>query len=158
MSTHLEGLNLIELLDLLEPVPEPPAIALTPQTPGWIVLGLVVLALLVWAILRTKAHRRANAYRRAALVELATTQGNVTHIAEVLRRTAMAGYGRMNVAALTGEDWLAFLDKSFGGTGFSDGPGKVLITAPYRANTIANDAALIALAENWVRKHQQDLI
>ena len=35
MSQHLDGLNLVELLDALAPVPEPSAIAMTPQTVGW---------------------------------------------------------------------------------------------------------------------------
>ena len=43
MSQHLDGLNLVELLDLLEPVPQPMPISMAPQTPGWIVLAVLAL-------------------------------------------------------------------------------------------------------------------
>ena len=55
---------------------------------------------------------------------------------------------------LQGADWLAFLDRSYGGTAFSSGPGHVLAEAPYRPDAEAGDpAALVALVRLWVRKH-----
>ena len=47
MTEDLAGLTLVELLDLLEPVVEPPPVPLWPQTQGWIWLGLAVAALLL---------------------------------------------------------------------------------------------------------------
>ncbi|PCH75135.1 MAG: hypothetical protein COC12_01950 [Rhodobacteraceae bacterium] len=153
MSTHLTGKNLIDLLDMLEPVPEPTPVSLWPQTPGWLVLGLILLALLVWGLRAIWMRHHARAYRRAALAELAQTGNDAARIATLLRRVALAGYPRRDVAGLTGAGWLAFLDQSYGGSGFSGPVGQVLLTAPYRQS--APDAALGDLARDWITMHRQ---
>ena len=71
MSEDLSRLTLVDLLDLLEPVPEPPQVSLWPQTVGWIWLGLAVACVAGWLGRRWLMNRRANAYRRAALKEIA---------------------------------------------------------------------------------------
>jgi uncharacterized protein DUF4381 len=153
MSTHLTGKNLIELLDLLEPVPDPPPISLWPQTPGWAVLGLIALVLMFWGVRTMWARHRARAYRYAALAELAQTGDDAAHIAALLRRVALAGYPRRDVAGLTGAGWLTFLDQTYGGDGFSGPIGQALLLAPYRQS--APDAALADLARDWITTHRQ---
>jgi len=161
MSQHLEGKDLVELLDMLEPVPEPAAVSLMPQTPGWIVLGIVVVVAVWWGLRRMRARRRAGAYRRAALAELDRARdraGNRTgddgaYIATLLRRTALAGYPRAQVAGLTGDDWLNFLDQSYDGKGFSGPEGKALLAAPYRRNI--PQPGLADLARTWITTHRQ---
>ena len=152
MNSDLEGKNLVELLDMLEPVPDPAPISLIPQTPGWVVLGIVVLGLIFWIARRITSRRQARAYRRAALVELAGANDDVARIATVLRRTALAGFPRAEVAGLTGVDWLNFLDQSYDGKGFSGDAGQVLLTAPYRENTA--DPAFTDLARKWITTHR----
>ena len=154
MSQHLDELNLVELLDLLEPVPEPLRVAMTPQTPGWLVLGLAVALLALWAAVKLLRNYRSNAYRRAALAELnmlSRTGEDPARIAVLLRRTALAAYPRDQVASLHGDSWLRFLDDCFPGDGFCTGPGQVLATAPWRP-TVA-DPALTDLARDWIRRH-----
>ena len=153
MSDDLSKLNLVELLDLLEPLPEPARPSLWPQTVGWLWLGLLVAAVVVWLGLRWRRRRRANAYRRAALAAIATAGGDPVALADILRRTALAGYSRREVAALHGDEWLAFLDNAYCATGFRDGPGKDLATAPYRPMPAGPDTR--ALVADWVRKHRQ---
>ncbi|MDJ0858668.1 MAG: DUF4381 domain-containing protein [Dinoroseobacter sp.] len=152
MSEEFEGLGLVELLDLLEPVPEPEPISMVPQTVGWVWLGVLVAALTVWLARRVIRHRRANAYRRAALAALQDAGDDPAQIAVVLRRVAVTAYSRDKVASLSGADWLAFLDSSFSGTGFRNGPGTVLASAPF---TEGHHTApgLNALARTWVEKH-----
>lgn len=155
MSQHLEGLNLIELLDLLQPAPEPTRIAMTPQTPGWILLGIGLGFLLGWGLTRVWRRYTSNAYRRAALAELAslTLDGeDPAQIAILLKRTALAAFPRADVASLHGDSWLGFLDEHFPGDGFCHGAGKVLATAPWRPTT--PDPALTALARDWILRHQ----
>lgn len=153
MSQHLEGKNLIELLDMLAPVPQPPAISMMPQTPGWLVLGLGLAGLALWGAGHLRARHRANAYRRAALAELALAGDDAARIASLLRRTALAGFPREQVAGLSGDIWLSFLDQSYGGKGFSGDTGQVLLAAPYRANT--SDPALADLARRWISTHRR---
>jgi hypothetical protein len=153
MSDALDGLNLIELLDLLEPVPEPPAPALWPQTAGWVWLGLALAALALWVGRRLLARRRANAYRCAALDAIAAAGDDPAALAAILRRAALAAYPRRAVAGLAGDDWLAFLDRAYGGAGFREGPGRALIRAPYAPGAAA--PGLAALAAEWTRRHRR---
>ncbi|MEO0977581.1 MAG: DUF4381 domain-containing protein [Pseudomonadota bacterium] len=155
MNEEWKGLSLAELIDLLEPVREPAPISMSPQTIGWVWLGLFVLvvaALLFW---RVAQHRRRNAYRRAALAELSQSAPDASALALLVRRTALAAYPRSSVASLFGETWLAFLDKAYGGNGFSNGPGKVLATAPYQGETA--DEPLKQLVKVWIEKHRKEL-
>lgn len=154
MNEEFKGLGLVDLIDLLEEVPEPPPISLTPQTPGWIVLGVVVAALLFLLLGWLLRRHQAEAYRRAALHELAKAGDDPAAIATVLRRTALAAYPRAEVAGLAGPDWLAFLDRSFRGSEFTDGAGKVLATAPFRPHPSDPDAA--KLARDWIRGHRRN--
>ena len=62
-------------------------------------------------------------------------------------------FGEMDLEFDTGADWLAFLDASYGGTGFSDGPGRVLAEAPWRPCPPA--PGLPPLARDWVRRHRR---
>ena len=56
---------------------------------------------------------RANAYRRAALFELAT-ETDAAGIAEILKRTALATYPRSLAAKLTGATWSQWLEETGG--------------------------------------------
>ena len=118
MNEAWQGLNLPELIDLLEPVPEPAPISMAPQTIGWLWLGLALLifcALLVWRFAR---HWRRNAYRRAALAELARSAPDASSLALLVRRTALAAYPRSAVASLYGDRWLRFLTRRMAAAGF----------------------------------------
>lgn len=151
MEDQFNGLNLVQLLDLLEPVPEPPPVSWMPQTVGWIWLGIALVALILAGLRWLVRHRRANAYRRAGLAALAAAGDDPARIAVILRRTALAGFPRAEVAGLTGVDWLRFLDRTMAGDGFVSGPGRIIAEAPYRATT--PDPALSRLAQRWVRRH-----
>ena len=156
MSDEFQGLGLVELIELLEEVPEPPPVAMTPQTPGWIVLGVIVAALLFLALRWAVRRHREEAYRRAALRELDEAGDDPAAISNVLRRTALAAYPREQVAGLAGPDWLAFLDRSYEGAGFADGAGKVFAIVPYKA--IASDPAAAKLARSWIKGHRRDAV
>ncbi len=152
MKDAWEGLNLVDLMDLLEPLQEPPPISMFPETAGWIWLGLALLlglAALVWQFLR---HRRKNAYRRQALRELRDSPDDAAHLATLVRRTALAAFPRNEVASLHGRIWLMFLDRTYGGSGFSAGPGQQLASAPYAAGR--KETSLKALVRTWIRKHR----
>ena len=147
-----EGKNLVEMLDMLKPIPEPEPISMVPATQGWIWLGLAIVVALGYGIYRAHRHWRANAYRRAALAELDQVDDKPEAIAAILRRAALVAYPRMEVASLTGPDWCAFLDRSYGGDGFSGKLGDALTRAPWRAEP--GSPELTALARRWLKRHK----
>jgi Ca-activated chloride channel family protein len=110
-----------------------------------------------WQFLR---HRRANRYRREALAELKQIVGMApqqigSQLSLLVRRTALAAFPREQVASLTGEAWLAFLDRSLDCTEFSAGPGRLLASAPY-APIGPGERQLVGLVEltrRWIRRH-----
>ncbi|MEM9393129.1 MAG: DUF4381 domain-containing protein [Pseudomonadota bacterium] len=153
MSEEFDGLGLVELIDLLEPVPAPPPISMVPQTQGWIWLGLFALFLAFRMARRAQRNHAANAYRRAALKELVDVGDDPARISGILRRAALEAFPRADVAGLSGSNWLDFLDNSFPGSGFRSGPGEVLSVAPYR-DSPEPVFGLNALAREWIRQHR----
>jgi hypothetical protein len=152
------GDSLVDLLDQLHDIVEPPPVSMMPATWGWAVVGaamLAVLGLLLWLYAR---HRRATAYRRAALAELdmlapRLEAGDATALAAaetLLRRTALAAFPRAQVATLTGSDWLAFLDRT-GGDFAAVGPA--LAAAPYAPAPAFDGAAALRAARHWIARH-----
>jgi hypothetical protein len=153
-ETTPEPVTLIDLLNRLVLPAEPEPVSMTPQTWGWAVLGAILLALLAWGIWRWRNHRRANAYRRAALRLLADSDDMPDRIAEILRRTALAAYPRADVASLNGGAWLRFLDSHAKGADFAKG-GQALATGPYKP--MPPDPALTQRARDWVRHHRSEV-
>ncbi len=144
--------NLVDLLDQLVLPPEPEPVSMIPQTAGWAILALLAVGAGLFALFLWRGQRQRNAYRAEALAALQTGQ-DAASVAAVLRRCALVAYPRDEIAALSGADWLAFLDKTEGGTAFSAGPGQVLATAPYREEGEA-DPGLMDAARHWVRAHK----
>ena len=152
-ETPARPTNLVDLLDqLIEPAPPPP-VSMAPQTAGWAVLALLVLCGLVYALWTYRDYRQRNAYRRAALVALDGAGDDASAIAAVLRRAALVAYPRSEVASLSGDDWLSFLDRSGRMSGFREGAGRVLVTAPY-AGVGKPAPELSGLARTWITKHE----
>ena len=121
-------------------LPEP--IGWWPLAPGWwVVIGLLAVALvyLAWRWYRAWVF---NAPRRFALRELARIEAEYLEhrdpvvlgkqLSELLRRGILAYAPREQVAGLTGEDWLAWLDSGMPVPYFHTEGGKSLLTLPYR--------------------------
>lgn len=155
MSDEWQGLMLPELVDLLQPVPEPDLISMMPQTAGWLWIAAFLAGCLLIAARQAWRYWRTNAYRRAALRELQTASGDPAALAHLLRRTALNAYPRDAVASLHGTDWLAFLDKSYGGRDFSNGAGTALNRLTYAEKPNSSDAELKLLVERWIKTHRK---
>jgi hypothetical protein len=136
-------------------LPEP--VSWWPPAIGWWLLALLVPVLitgLVWLIRR----RRRVTPIMLALRELDFLQGDaglspdakLRRLSILLRQTALTLYPRQSVAGLTGEDWLRWLDETLGEPRFSQGPGRLLVEAPYRPAPAANLDALLALCRDWL--------
>jgi Ca-activated chloride channel family protein len=142
----IEGLN-----DIV--VPE--SIALVPQTVGWVILLAVAIGAVVAAGIALRRRYLRNAYRREALALVPSTP--LPELPALVKRVALAAAPRTEVAAPTGDAWLAFLDRTYGGTSFSQGPGRMLATlsfAPLPDDRSGSADELRALVSLWVRKHR----
>lgn len=148
-------------LSALQEIALPEAVSYTPQTAGWYVLFAAIAGGLVWWAIRSYRHWKANRYRRVALgrlraIEQAGNPAMLAGLPELVKRTTLAFSTRTEVAELYGADWLAFLDSTYDGTGFTNGPGRVLPSLAYSAAPSLGDAdrkELVGLLDEWIRKH-----
>jgi hypothetical protein len=141
----------------------PDPVSWWPPAPGWWLLALLMLVL-VAAVIHWLARRyRLGAATRAARAEVAALRaaygrdGDATAFARglsrLLRRFALARFPRREVAGLTGEDWLAFLDARGGEGRFRGGAGRALAEAPYRPAADLPADPLADLALDWIRRN-----
>ena len=153
-ASPLAGLDLHDILAA-------PAPAFWPPAPGWWLLLVLLLGVLIvgaWrGILSVRQHRR----RARILGELDALAARspdqvAAQVSMLLRRVALMRFARHEVAPLSGNAWLAFLDRTGGHGAFIQGAGSVLATAPYvcahHINAVDNDA-LIALARQWIKQN-----
>ena len=120
----------------------PEAIGWWPLAPGWWFLIALALGLLGYLARRYWLRRARGAARRHALRRLnALTAEFEQHgdavafsseLSELLRRTMLAYAPRQQVAGLTGEAWLEWLDRDFETPRFQGETGRKLLELPYR--------------------------
>jgi hypothetical protein len=155
-------MNPAELLAQLRDIHMPPEPGLWPPAPGWWILGVVAVAGLTWLSWRGwRALSRYWLYRKVAASLDAVCSGHARHgddqrltadISRLLRRAALREHTRLRTAGLTGNRWLAFLDRTGGGRDFTEGAGRCLVTTPYGGHTEPVDPeALAGVARRWLR-------
>ncbi len=140
-------------------LPEP--VSWWPPAPGWWLLAGLALLGLVWLIVWYVRHRAFTAARRHAIRTLdAYSADFMKHgdavllgkqLSELVRRTMLAYAPRAEVAGLTGEAWLEWLDGDLDRSHFVEGDGRPLIDWPYRDSALAVDRSDVGAFVDAVR-------
>ena len=153
--------DLSQLRDIHLPAP----ISWWPPAPGWWLLAMLIVAILIGLFVWVRRRQR-DGWRRSALDELArlrqqyaaqpTTAHNiVSELSVLLRRVAISCFPRAEVAMLSGDKWLAFLDRNLDESLFQSELGRLLAVAPYVPHTTITRQALHGLftkCESWINK------
>jgi hypothetical protein len=147
--------------DFVEVV-SPQAISWLPQTTGWWWLGAVLLAVFAQYAWRRLRYWYRNRYRREAterLRQLGDTADQSTLVAELnrlLKLTALAAFSREQVASLSGEAWVNFLNRQCTTPPFSAQQGQLLALGTYTGQTVAteNRQQMVDACITWVREHE----
>ena len=142
-------------------LPEP--VSWWPPAPGWWgILALFILLLMsTLLVYRFRKNGKLRRTSKAGLEQVFAeyqTHGNPQHLIDelsvLLRRISLSHFPRSEVAGLTGDAWLAFLDLGIEDTpvqsGFSTGAGSVLALAPYKPDIQIDVAALHHICLQWV--------
>ena len=149
----------------INPLIAPEAIEFWPPQPGWYVLGLLLLIGLFIGIRALLRFNRKNKYRRLALKELqgiADIEGDLNKILKVnkiLKITALNGFSRDQVANLSGDSWLQFLNTTSKKVKFNKKAEQFLAKASYQRsqeidlseNEVQN---LMETSAKWIRTHR----
>ncbi len=123
---------------------------------GAAVLGLIIILSLHY--LRLRRHRAAGRSLRETIGSIeagADPSACALRASTTLRRFAMTvAQDSAEVAGLAGERWLSYLDSRWDRSSFSDGPGRLVLSSPYRASgglAAEETLELCQLCVAWVR-------
>jgi len=133
-----------------------------PPAPGWWVVGIVLLLLLLWSGIKLFNWYRIKRWRHKLLKEFSQFHNKidqmddsefVTEISSHLRQLSLILFPANDVASLTGNSWLTFLDEQSHQQVFFQEPGKFLIELPYQKsdNALSTEQKkqLLNLAQQW---------
>lgn len=154
-------------LAALQELPLPTPVPYTPQTVGWWMVGALLLIVLLYAAWRWHKRRLAKRYRVEALRELDEIEQALklqataaSRLPPLIKRVAMISAPRADTAALSGDSWLHWLDRTLPQAGFLDTPGRLLPQLAYGAPQNVDPQALQALLKltrRWIREHHVHL-
>ncbi|EMI52935.1 DUF4381 domain-containing protein [Rhodopirellula sallentina] len=140
-------------LDQLRDVAVPPPVSWWPLAPGWWVLIAVVVAGVVFGVLKWRRHWLADAYRRDALeaVDRASTDAAIV---QILKRTAIGADTRSHVGSLTGRRWCDWLSAT-GDASMTDETAERITVGVYRDGN-RRTPELADFAKRWIRTHRMN--
>ena len=117
MITSLTPADTPSALKPLQELPLPEPVSWAPQTIGWVLVVVLLIAAVVRAGWSGWRRYKRERYRRVALVELAEIEvalndaqrrtAALAAIPSLIKRTSLAAAPRERVAALSGDEWLA---------------------------------------------------
>jgi hypothetical protein len=138
----------------------PEAISWLPTAPAWRVLVAATLLYLLWRAVNRGQQWWRNRYRREACRQLNLLdieQGApLQAMAGLLKATALAARPRAEIAQLSGNGWVAWLNQQVPGA-FSEQSGQLLASIQYRV-AAPQPGQLDTLRReclHWVQRHEE---
>ncbi len=141
----------------------PESIGWWPPAMGWWILAflLPLLGFLMFWLYKRISRKTAikTAKKLLSKIKQDSSSNNMDKLialSELLRRVAISIYPRKQVASLTGQAWLDFLDSSVIGAPYSKTPGTLLAHGHYQksAPTDIEIMQLIKICENWLNSQK----
>lgn len=154
-------------LQQLRDIHLPDTIGVWPPAIGWWVLAIISIALLYATITFSLRKYRTLAPRRQALKELQQlearydsnqSQQTLRELSALLKRVALAYYPRHQVAKLSDDAWLQFLDRTGKEVNFKTGPANALVKHRYQPDSAQSTPAAIGeifnTCKQWIKSQQ----
>jgi hypothetical protein len=147
----------------MEPLPLrdihlPDPIGWWPPAIGWWIVSaaaVLLIAAVTWLVRRQRRITVTKlALRELDALQMDSSTGmteKLRRLSVLLRRAGMSAFPRQEVAGLTGEAWLEWLDRPLGEPRFSRGVGRALLDAPYRPVGDADMDSLMTLCRDWLK-------
>ncbi|MCK5816357.1 MAG: DUF4381 domain-containing protein [Flavobacteriaceae bacterium] len=142
----------------LAPIKEPEPIYFSFETIGWKIMAIIAFFLMIIFTYKWMQHYKKNAYRRVAINQLSSinieSNKNINKIAILLKSVAITAYGRKEVAALYGDEWLLFLESKGQNTSFTKYSEPFLAIQNNNQNiNTATKKEILSLTKKWIQTH-----
>ena len=141
----------------------PDAISWWPLAPGWYLLFILVLVMVLIISMRfTNYYLNGRAKRHAlrlvdAYLQEYRTHGNAqlsaARLSELLKRVALVYFPRKNVAGLQGEAWIAFLNSTSKALDFYNVRNE-LLHMPYQPAITGDLHLLFTMTRTWIKQRR----
>ena len=151
-----------DLLSQLRDIHSAAPVPWWPPAPGWWVLALLVLVLLVWAGRRMLARYRLHQRRKQMLGWVDHLNANIdpdshpqaylSTLNRIFKLVAMRAFPAQQCAALNGQDWVDFLIENMTKSQSVESLG-VLAAGPYDPAPKFDPELMSELACYWIRQH-----
>lgn len=134
-----------------------------PPAPGWWMVGFLIVLLLAGLLTALIQRYKKRAYLRHSLQVLKQLEADFAQqqnsllltdqLATLLRRVCLSQFPREQVAGLSGEGWLQFLNKTGNTNEFTQGCGVVLTEGRFQKGAAANinGEELLTLTRRWIK-------
>jgi hypothetical protein len=144
--------------DFVEVV-SPVSVSWLPQTAGWACLGALLGGLFLYRGAKRLRRWHHNRYRREAIDRLVHTTDqsfSIVALNKLLKLTALSAFPREQVARLSGEEWVSFLNRQCESSPFSPALGKIIADGAYRQSQLTHSTReeLVTAALSWIRDHK----
>ena len=153
-------MNPADPLAALRDIHVPAAPEFWPPAPGWIAVACLVIAAAVVAMAIAVRRWRAGRFRREALAALRSLRARhgagvpdteiATELSVLVRRVALARWPREDVAGLTGDRWMAWLETTL--PGIEASARTALLDAPYARRCRFDAERALSACEHWIRR------
>jgi hypothetical protein len=138
----------------------PEAISWWPLAMGWwLLIAFCITAIIIFIIWfkhqNNHAKKKAFSLRKQVMSELVAIQAThddrvfLEQLSALLKRVAITQYGQ-NIAGLSGQQWLQFLDQQWDLHIFSEGIGQVMLDLPYQKDPDIDRHMLLRISKNWL--------
>ena len=148
-------------LSQLKDIHLPDPVSWWPPAPGWwglLILVIILTVISLWLYRRYQVNR----WRKYALAECSQIKKSLTnesnqvqlaqHISTLLRRVAITRFPRNEVASLSGQNWIDFLNQSVDHKIKLDAEtAHALLHAPYSQHSRDNILPLLNFVEHWIK-------
>ena len=140
----------------LAPEHAPPPPGWWPPAPGWwilLFLSALFIAYMIFRRFSTTARLQRAALRQLKILESAAIDNMALarDLEHLLRRYAVARFGRDMVASLSGEKWIAFIVEH-GGNTWAGGTGTSLLRAAYGGTATVDRTGMLAGARAFLKR------
>jgi len=151
-----------DLASQLRDIHVAPAVPWWPPAPGWWVLALLLLGVLVWLVRRVLARYRVRQRRKQMLGwvdHLNVTidprrepQAYLSTLNRIFKVVALRAFPGQHCAAMAGQDWADFLATEMKNSQSKDSL-KVLASGPYDPAPQFDPEIMSTLTRHWIRQH-----